>query len=414
MARVLLIERDAATRAALRRLLERGGFGVEESDSALGGLRRALTLPPDVILAGVRLPDLAAFELAARAKQDPVLRGVPFVALGEQGAPPSEHDLAVAAGADAYLATPVDPDRVADQVRAVLAGDRETLAPAEERLGLRAVSGALAAHLEAAVIGASAAAERLAESDRLRSAFMHDVTHELATPLTPLAGYLKILGSEKLGPLTPQQRRVLDSMSAAVTRLTRLIDNLSDFASLQAGGRALLTSPTDPDQLVQDVVDELRPAIRDARVRVEVRPSRGGPLQADPRKLRQALANVIGNAVKFSPHGGEVLVEAVREGGRLRISIYDQGPGLSAEDARRVFEPFFHAARARGVEARQPGSGLGLPVAKRIVEAHGGTITIECPPLFQPTGAPAQFTGCKLVLDLPAAEVRAEPARVSG
>lgn len=414
MARVLCIEGDDPTRALLRRLLEADGLAVDESDTALGGLQRALTLPPDLVLADVHLPDLAGFELAARVKQEPALRAIPFVALGEDGPAGAEHDLVLAAGADGYLPRPIDPDRFAAQVRAFLAGDRETLAPGEERDTLRAVSAALAAHLESAVSGASVAAAKLAESDRLRGAFMHDVTHELATPLTPLAGYLRILGSEKLGPLTLQQRKVVDSMSSAVTRLTRIIDNLSDFASLQVGGKALLTAPVDPDQLVQEIVDELRGTIREQRLRVEVRPSRGGPILADPRKLRQAIANVVGNAVKFSPHGGEVLVELSRDGGRLRVVVYDQGPGVPASDAGRVFEPFFHAARARGQEARQPGSGLGLPVAKGIVEAHGGTILLECPPHTQPAGTSLQYTGCKVVLDLPAAEVQAQPARVSG
>jgi signal transduction histidine kinase len=414
MARILFIDGDGSTRAQVRRLLEADRLLVEERDTALSGLQRALMMRPDLILAGVRLPDLAGFELAARVKQDPRLREVPFVALGEAGPHSAEHDLAIAAGADGYLAQPLDEERFAAQVGAFLAGGRETLAPAEERESLKAVSAALAAHLESAVSGASSAAAKLAESDRLRAAFMHDVAHELATPLTPLAGYLKILGSEKLGPLSPQQRKVIDAMSGAVTRLTRIVDNLSDFASLQAGGKALSTAPVDPDVLVQEVVDELRPAIRDARLRVEVRPSRGGPLVADARKLRQALANVIGNAVKFSSHGGEVLVELVRDASRLRIAVYDQGPGLSPADAPRVFEPFFHAARSRGEQARQPGSGLGLPVAKRIAEAHGGTIAIECPPLVQPTGVALVFSGCKLVIDLPAAEVRTEPARVSG
>jgi signal transduction histidine kinase len=412
MARVLCIEGDDSTRALLRGVLEADGFAVDESASGLAGMERARTLPPDLILADVRLADLAGFELAARLKGEPALRSVPFVALGTEGAPPVEHDLALAAGADGYLARPIDRARLPAQVRGFLAGDREALPAAEEREGLRALSAALAAHLEEAVSGATAAEARLAESDRLRAAFMHDVTHELATPLTPLAGYLKILGSEKLGALSPQQRKVLESMSAAVTRLTRIIDNLSAFASLQPGHRPLASALVDPDALAQDVVDELRVAIRDARLRVEVRPSRGGPILADGRRLRQAIANVVGNAVKFSPHGGEVLVELAREEGRLRIVVYDQGPGVAPADVGRVFEPFFHARR-RGDEARQPGSGLGLPVAKRIAEAHGGIVALECPPHTQPAGG-VQFTGCKITVEIPAAEARVEPARVSG
>jgi signal transduction histidine kinase len=255
--------------------------------------------------------------------------------------------------------------------------------------------------LEALVRSLSA---QVAESDRLRSAFMQNVAHELSTPLTPLAGYLKILLSEKVGPLAPQQRRVAEAMASAVTRLTRVVENLSDFANLSAGQAAALATEVEPDALVAQVVEELRPAVKEARLHVQVIPSGGGPVKADARKLRQAVSNLLSNAVKFSPHGGEVLVEVRRGEGRLRISIWDQGPGIALEDQRHVFEPFFHATRAsRGGEARLPGSGLGLPVASRIAEAHGGRVVIESPPGNQrPQGGGHQFGGTRVVLEIPA------------
>jgi signal transduction histidine kinase len=412
MARVLFIEGDAATRARLRRLLEADGLVVDESTSGVAGLQRALTSPPDLVLADVHLPDLEGFELAARLKQEKALRGIPFVAVGDST---SEHGVALAAGVDGFIEHPIDPAQFARQIRAYLDGKRETLPADEERAGLRALSAALASHLESAVAGATVTSARLAESDRLRAAFMHNVAHELSTPLTPLAGYLKILQSDKLGPLLPQQKKVVDSMGLAVTRLTRIIDNLSDFASLQAGATPILSAPVDPDKLVEEIVEEHRPAIRDARLHLEVRTSRGGPIHGDPRKLRQAISNVVSNAVKFSPHGGEVLVELLRGPERLQIAVYDQGPGIAAGDTQRVFEPFFHAARARGEDARQPGSGLGLPVAKRILEAHGGRLLVESPPHTQPYAGAHHYAGTKFVLEIPVAPAaRAEQARVSG
>jgi signal transduction histidine kinase len=246
---------------------------------------------------------------------------------------------------------------------------------------------------------------RLAESDRLRSAFMQNVAHELSSPLTPLAGYLKILASDKLGALSPQQRKVVEAMTSAATRLTRVVDNLSDFANLKAGQAAVLASPLDPDALVAEVVEELRPAIKEAHLHLQVVPSRGGAVQADGRKLRQALANLIGNAVKFSSHGGEVLVEVTRADGRLRIAVFDQGPGIPAGDQQSVFEPLFHAragGAGRGNEARRPGSGLGLPVARRIAEAHGGVVVLESPPRTAPRTPGQAFTGTRVALEIPA------------
>lgn len=244
---------------------------------------------------------------------------------------------------------------------------------------------------------------QVADADRLRSAFMQNVAHELSTPLTPLAGYVKILLSEKLGPLPPQQRKVVESMAAAVTRLTRVVENISDFANLAAGQAAPLASPIDADALVAAAVEEQRAAIKEARLHVQVLPSGGPPVMADARKLRQAVGNLFGNAVKFSPHGGEVLVAVRRADGKLRIAIWDQGPGIPAGDQAHVFEPFFHATRAsRSGEARRPGSGLGLSVAARIAEAHGGRVELQSPPSERhPGDGDRTFAGTMVAIEIP-------------
>jgi signal transduction histidine kinase len=265
----------------------------------------------------------------------------------------------------------------------------------------------MAQHLETAVAGAQRATARVEELGRLRSAFVHNLAHELSTPLTPLAGYLRILSSGKLGALTPQQQRVVETMVQSVARLTRVVDNLADFASLEGGQAPLLRTAVEPDRLADEVVEELKAAIRDARLHVTVLHGGGAPVLADGRKVRQALANVVQNAVKFSPHGGEVLVEVTRDAGRVRFTVYDQGPGVPPGEAERIFEPLFHAAVRGGEAARLPGSGLGLPVARRIAEAHGGRVSVESPPRTQPASLARHFTGSKFVLELPARPVEA-------
>jgi signal transduction histidine kinase len=395
--RILCIESDPVLRARVRRALEAEGYAVDEAASGLAGIHRALTLPPDLVLADVHLPDIDGVEIATRLKQEKSLAEVPFLALGDAQ---SEHDVALAAGADAFLAKPVDDERLTAEVRAVLAGQRERLPEAGERAGLRALSAAMAGHLEHALEEARDWEERCVERDRLGRIFIGNLAHELRTALTPIAGYLKILSSDKLGPLAAQQQRILESIQGATGRLTRVVENLSDFASLQASDAALFPAGVDPDALAEEVVADLRPAIREARLHVAVQKSGGGPVTADPKKLRQALANVVGNAVKFSPHGGEVLVEVQRDAAALRFAVSDQGPGVPPQDQKHLFEPFFHAA-GKDDRSKHPGSGLGLPVAKRILEAHGGTISIESPPRAQSEGVRRHFTGSKFVLEIP-------------
>lgn len=239
-------------------------------------------------------------------------------------------------------------------------------------------------------------------SETARATFVRDLVHELSTPITPLAGYLRILQGEKLGPLSPQQKKVLESMLGSVARLSRIIENLSDFANLQTSAATLKLEPVDPDAVVDELVAELRAAIRDSQVHVLVTKSGGGPLVADGKKLKQAIGNVLGNAVKFSPHGGEILVEVIREPDVLRVAVYDQGPGVPQAEQQAIFEPFHHAATRGADDARVPGSGLGLPVARRIAEAHGGGIWVESPPRTQPGSVPRLFSGAKFVLEIPA------------
>jgi len=242
-----------------------------------------------------------------------------------------------------------------------------------------------------------------AEAAKARAAFMRDLAHEVSTPLTPLAGYLKILQGEKLGPLSAQQRRVVETMSVCVARLTRIVENLGDFASLGSERAPLSTEPVEPDALAEKVIEDLRPFIKDARLNVVLVRSGAGRVLADPRKLRQALTNVVGNAVKFSPHGAEVLVQVTLEGGRLRYAIYDQGPGVQEGEVAAIFEPFHHArVRAKEEARHHPGSGLGLPVARRIAEAHGGRVWLESPPRSQPGVGSHHFAGCRFTIEVPA------------
>lgn len=407
--RVLCIEADPAVRERVRAALEAAGFAVDVSATGLEGIARARTLPPDLVISDVHLPDIEGADLAARLKGEERLARVPIIELGDTD---EEHDVAIAAGADGFAARE-SCDGLCDTVRAVLDGQREILPDEGERRSLRALRTDMAARLETAVAGERRASDRLREVDRLRSAFMNNLAHELSTPLTPLSGYLRILQSEKLGALSAQQKRIVDSLVQSVTRLTRIVDNLSDFASLQAGQAPILSGPVEPDAMADEVVAELRSAAREARLNVTVTHAGGPPVLADARKLRQALMNLVSNAVKFSPHGGEVLVEVAREPGRLRFSVYDQGPGVTGDPAL-LFEPLHHAASRGGDEARQPGSGLGLPVARRIAEAHGGRVSLESPPRTQPTTAPRHFTGVKVTLEIPAVEAERPAAGPAG
>jgi signal transduction histidine kinase len=319
---------------------------------------------------------------------------VPIVILTGRG----DRGLSLSVGADGFLEKPLDISRFPDQVRAYIQGKREKLKSTEQRRHLREYSQSLTEKLETTVRELEAANQRLHAAARSKSEFMQNLSHELATPLTPIMGYLKMLRSAKLGPLADSQVKALESMGISVERLSRTIDNLVDFAALEGGAAGIERIEFDPLAVARSVFDETRAKAKSRRVHLDLTGAATHPAFGDVRKVRQALSNIVDNAIKFSPHGSEVLVRLFEEPGRVWVEVYDQGEGVQPDEGDRIFEPFFHADR--GAEERAPGAGLGLPVARQIVEAHGGRITLESPPKTQPDGA-HHFSGTKVAFFLP-------------
>ena len=322
----------------------------------------------------------------ARLKREKALEKVPFVAVGDSR---EEHDVALAAGADGFVERRLD-DSLGErgarvprrEARAAAGGGASARSSARSRARWRRGS-----RPRSPASGAPRAASRSSTGCAARSCTTSRTSSR--RPLTPLAGYLRIVGVRKArrALAAAAAHRRVDARSRS-RGSPRIVDNLADFASLEVGEAPLLHGEVEPDRLADDVVQELKAPVREARLHVQVMHGGGGAVLADPRKLRQALANLVSNAVKFSPHGGEVLVEVTREPRALRFTVYDQGPGIRPGEADRIFEPLYHAA-ARGEDARLPGSGLGLPVARRIAEAHGGRVYVESPPRTQPASARA-------------------------
>jgi signal transduction histidine kinase len=233
-----------------------------------------------------------------------------------------------------------------------------------------------------------------------QAAFLHSVAHELSTPLTPIVGYVKILLSGKLGPLTAQQTRILESVGHSAEHLSQILDNLVDLADLEAGRCELHRLPVDLSLVFERCLEELRPQARAKRISLERLVTAPALASADEGKLRQAILNLLDNALKFSPHGGVVLAELSLPGdGRAQISIYDQGPGMDASALEPLTRPFRYAAAA--YPARRPGAGLGLPVARCIAEAHGGELHAESPPRNQPLAPGHHFAGSRFSLVVP-------------
>ncbi len=401
--RILYIEDNPESRALVRGVLEARGFDVLEASDGIAGIDLAISAHPDLILCDIEMPGIDGYETATRLRSYRGLDLCPIVVLTSHG----DRGLSLSIGCDGYIEKPIDVEKFPGQLNEFLKGKREKVRGPEERRYLREYSQSLVERLEATVRELTAANSRLRAAARSKTEFMQNLSHELATPLTPITGYLKILRSGKTGPLAEPQNRILESMTTSSERLSRTIDNLVDFATLESGGYAIHRDQFDPQVAARAVIDEEKPKARARRIVLELVADQAGPGWGDERKLRQAIGNLVDNAIKFSPHGSNVLLRVAGDAGRLNFEVYDQGEGLMADEAEKVFDPFFHADRVG--EERAPGAGLGLPVAKQIIEAHGGKIWAESPPKNQPDSH-HHFSGAKVAFWIPSrAHAPADP-----
>ena len=219
--------------------------------------------------------------------------------------------------------------------------------------------------------------EALETAGQLKSEFIANVSYELRTPLNAIIGFAEILANEYFGALTPRQldysRGILDSSH----RLLSLINDILDLATIEAGYMTLETGPVDVRDMLEAVLTLTRERARNQNLDLSLHcPDDIGLIEADDRRLKQALFNLISNAIKFTPPGGAIRLEAERDTSELILSVADTGVGIPMADQTRVFEKF-----ERGDPAvSQTGAGLGLSLVKSLVELHGGTVTIESTP----------------------------------
>jgi len=223
-------------------------------------------------------------------------------------------------------------------------------------------------------------AEKLRRDRAEREEILTVVSHELRTPVTIISGYDRLLLSEEVGPLNDEQRRFLSESAKAWRRLDAFIGDLLEASRVRDDDAVLEVSIGSLREVVDGVTSLMQPLLeeRDLRIETEI-PPEANRAQFDRMRLEQILTNLIGNAIKHSP--AESLIEiATRqlssddpdERPLVEISVSDQGPGVSIEDRKRVFDAYVQIGECR----RAGGLGLGLAVCKRLVDAHGGTIAV--------------------------------------
>jgi len=220
---------------------------------------------------------------------------------------------------------------------------------------------------------ARAAAEA---ANRAKAAFLASMSHELRTPLQAALGFAQLMRSGLYGPVTDEQAEVLGRVERSQTHLARLIDDILDFARLEAGRVRISLGSVVVAEVFDDLAPILEPQAEAKRIVLEVTaPAKRIAARADRHRLQQILINLVGNAIKFTPDGGRVVVDAFDDDARVIIRVADSGLGIPADRLQSIFEPFVQVDSE--FTRRASGAGLGLAISRDLARMMGGELTVE-------------------------------------
>lgn len=215
------------------------------------------------------------------------------------------------------------------------------------------------------------------KANRLKSEFLASMSHELRTPLHTVIGFSELLMEETEGPLNDKQKRFLGHILQDSRHLLELINEILDISKIEAGKLELQCEAFNFAECATEVLNGIEQRAAAKSLHVENKNTFAGMLYADRLRMKEVLYNLLSNAVKFTPEGGSIWLESAAEKDCLRITIGDTGIGIPAEEQEAVFEKFYQAGTTGGV---REGTGLGLPITRRLIELHGGKIWVESRP----------------------------------
>jgi signal transduction histidine kinase len=272
-----------------------------------------------------------------------------------------------------------DVDFVAQRVRGMIhvrsepAGEAVPLRTMDEVGALTVAFNEIVERFAAAQRGYQSDLERVRAADRDRAAFLAAISHELRSPLNAILGFAEVLMAEVDGPLSADAREEVEQIVGSGKHLLDLINDILELSALESGQLKLSRSRVDLASIAGEVVREAAGLVgtRPVAVRMEGEPSVFA--RADPKRVRQVVTNLVGNAIKFT-QAGEVVVDVGHEGRFARLSVRDTGPGISEQQRALLFQEYKQTKEER---ARRRGTGLGLAISRRLALMHGGTIQIE-------------------------------------
>src|SRR5580765_2655425 len=215
-------------------------------------------------------------------------------------------------------------------------------------------------------------------ANSLKTEFLASMSHELRTPLHTIIGFSELLTEQLEGPLTEKQQRFVSHILQDARHLLELINEVLDISKIESGRLELKRESFDFSQCVEEVMDGIRHQAATKNITLESKNTFQDSLYADRLRIKEILYNLLNNAVKFTPEGGRVWIEAGREDDALQISVCDTGIGIPEKEQPSILEKFYQVGDSTG--GIREGTGLGLPITKHLVELHGGAISVASQP----------------------------------
>lgn len=335
-------------------------------------LQLAAQHQPNVILLDIQMPEMDGFETLQHLRASKKTADIPVIFLSAARKDATSIEQGLSLGADEYLTKPIDIDELLVRTRSLVRLKRME-----------------------------------AELERTKADFMAMLIHDMRSPIGGISSILELLEDPLLKgqPIQEVHRELLVSAREATMRLLRLINDMLDLSKFEAGKMNLTREPIQITEIAEKIVKQMRPQFKQKDIHINIIPEEGLPLLSlDAHKITQVFANILSNALKFTPLNGVVDIAFVKTnsvpriltpGNWVQISISNNGPGIHPYELPTIFERYKQGIAAEIVKAQ--GTGLGLAICKLIVEAHGGVITVESEPgkittfhFYLPVSAPAE------------------------
>ncbi len=385
--RILYVEDDPASATLVQRILATEGYDLSIVTDGVEALEAAQRLRPHLILMDINISGLDGYEVTTRLRSMEEMQDVPIVAV-TAATLRGDRERALIAGCDGYIPKPIDVDRFPEQVRAFLGGQKEQIeSPEEKSRYLVEYSHRLVERLEEKIHELEEAHAELRRIEKMKSDFVILAGHELRTPLTVIYGYTQLLLANPQIPGSPDQegspRHLITQVAQATHRLSQVIEDILNVSLIDANRLELITVPVFLSSLVTSVIQSVKRASQDRQLEFVVAGFEDlPPVRGDAQRLHQALWNVITNSVKYTPDGGRITITGEQLEQTVHIKVEDTGIGLDPQERERIFDRFyvledttFH--RSSKTAFKGGGLGLGLTVARGIIEAHNGKIWAE-------------------------------------